>query len=99
MEVTMDKPQLKTEQRTIQDGKQQQEALGNPQHFYPRPEDVLSDDSLSAEDKRAVLDNWQVALQGKAGTLGTPLGPGEDDPSAEQESMCKAVAEARARLE
>ena len=95
----MEKPQHQSEKRTIQDRQQRRDALAQPEHFYPRPQDVLDDDSLSADDKRSLLDNWQVALEDKAGSLGQPLGPDEDDPRRESRAMLDEIAAARKRLD
>jgi hypothetical protein len=67
----MDKGQHQTEKRAVDDRRERRDALGNPEHFYPRPQDVLDDDSLSPDEKRAVLDNWLVALEDRAGAAGT----------------------------
>ncbi|MDQ8201507.1 hypothetical protein [Pelagicoccus sp. SDUM812003] len=37
-----------------------EKAVGNPGQVYGRPEDVLSDEELSAEQKREVLKEWEA---------------------------------------
>jgi hypothetical protein len=73
----MDKRQHESERRTIEDRAQRREAAGNPGHFYPRPQDVLADDSLTHDEKIEVLDNWLLALEDLGGALGDAHGPGE----------------------
>jgi hypothetical protein len=65
----MDQQPRKAEQRTLGDTDRMEQALSNPEHYYPRPQDILDDDSLSAEDKRNLLENWQVLLQDRGGAL------------------------------
>lgn len=38
-----------------------------PKKFFPLREDVLNDDTLSAEEKRTLLDHWKVQLEGRGG--------------------------------
>ena len=93
----MDKERLKAERSSISDRQRRSDALANPQNFYPRPEDVLEDDTLSAQDKRTLLRNWQVQVEDRAGALGQPQGPGEDF-DQENREVHAAIVAAMARL-
>jgi hypothetical protein len=93
----MDEDPTKQEQIDMDDRKRREDALANPQKFFPRPEDVLLDDSLSPDEKRTLLNNWRVQLEDRGGALepGTHAVDTEDD----DRSMHAAVADALARLE
>lgn len=65
----MDPRGHKAEQRTHTDTDRLEQALSRPEHFYPRPQDVLDDDSLSREEKHKLLEHWQVQLQDRGGAL------------------------------
>lgn len=43
------------------------QALRRPQHFYPRPEDVLADATLHHDEKIELLRNWQVHSEDRGG--------------------------------
>lgn len=65
----MDPRGHKAEQSALGDLDRRERALARPEHFYPRPQDILDDDTLSTEDKRELLQNWQVLLQDRGGAL------------------------------
>jgi hypothetical protein len=94
----MDKQRHQAERRTVDDRKRREDAASHPQHYYPRPEDVLDDDTLSLDEKSALLRNWQVQLEGRAGVLGQPQGPGKV-PGVIDEEVHQAVIAALRRLE
>ena len=60
------------EQASEREGQDRENALRDPQHFYPRPEDVLADASLSRGDKIDLLRNWQTQLEDRGGALRDP---------------------------
>jgi hypothetical protein len=93
----MDKERHKAERSTIGDRRRMHDALADPQNFYPRPQDVLEDDTLSIDDKRSLLRNWQVQLEDRAGALGQAGGPGEGHEPESVETH-RALQEALARL-
>jgi hypothetical protein len=86
----MDDRGHKAEQPAVDDGARREHALSHPQHYYPRPEDVLDDSSLSPTDKIAVLRNWQVLLQDRGGALEHD----QQEPHAEHRETEAAVAAA-----
>lgn len=90
----MDK-QHRSEKAAVREGQARDESLRSPEHFYPRPEDVVADSSLSRSEKLELLRNWQVQLQGRAGSL-------EDarlDHEPEDTEVAEALREARHRIE
>jgi hypothetical protein len=97
----MDKALHQTEKPVIDDSRERGNAAAHPQHYYPRPEDVLADASLSLDDKRAVLEHWQLTLEDRAGALGRPHGAtsggGVDAPDEDRE-VIRAIDAARRRL-
>jgi hypothetical protein len=94
----MDKQRHQAERRTLDDRRRREDAAMHPQHYYPRPEDVIDDDTLSFEEKHTLLRNWQVMLEDRAGALGQPQGPGAA-PTHEEEEMRRAVGEALRQLD
>jgi hypothetical protein len=88
-----------SEKRTIEDRQRRRRALGEPEHFYLRPQDVLDDDSLSDQDKLSLLDNLRVALEDRAGAVEPPSAADEQERQRERDELEAAIARARARLQ
>jgi hypothetical protein len=91
----MDKQRHQAERSTVDDSRRREDAALNPQHYYPRPEDVLDDDTLSTDEKIALLRNWQVQLEGRGGALGQPPGPGEAPDVHDDETSQAVIAALR----
>lgn len=83
-----------SEQTAINEGQQRDRSLRSPEHFYPRPEDVVEDDRLSRDEKLELLRNWQVQLQDRAGALETP----RLDREPEDLEVAEALRDARQRM-
>ncbi len=77
-----------------QEGRQREQSLRAPERFYPRPQDVLADPSLSLAEKKELLRNWQVALQGRGGSLGEP----RMDHNPEDDEAVRALQQALRQL-
>ncbi len=49
---------------TIQEQKALKKAMTNPGKFFTSPDDVLTDDRFSPEEKIKILDSWSVDANG-----------------------------------
>jgi hypothetical protein len=94
----MDKQRHQAERQSLDDRRRRDDAAMNPQHYYPRPGDVIDDDTLSFDEKVSLLRNWQVQLEDRAGALGQPQGPGAA-PGIEDAEMHQAVVDALRQLD
>jgi len=67
------------ERASEHEGAERDRALRAPEHFYPRPEDVLADASLSHDEKIELLRNWQTQLEDRGGALADGARPATTD--------------------